>query len=201
MKVKKVKRKLVCFLRRREDVRGALESLLIIGVLFFGAAGTIMLVLRTDSPTMAVLSDSMKHEGAGKLWGNYFSERGIDPSGFPVQGGFERGDMLVLQGISSPGDVNVGDVIVYESEPSPITHRVAHVRIEGGGVWYVTKGDANVKLDNDIGYSPALGVEPGRVIGKVVFVIPKLGYVTLYPWIFGPIIILLFLAMLVIRRD
>lgn len=199
MKVKKIKRKLIRF-TRREDVRGALESLLIIGVLFFGASGAMMLVLRTYSPMMAVLSDSMKHED--RLWGEYFSKRGIDPSGFPVQGGFERGDMLVLQGISSPGDVEVGDVIVYQiGEATPITHRVAHVRIEGGGVWYVTKGDANDKLDNDIGYSPALGVEPGRVIGKVVLVIPKIGYVTLYPQVFVVLVVLLFVAMWVVRRD
>jgi len=162
---------------RREDVRGALESLLIIGVLYFGVSAVMMLALRTDSPTMAVLSDSMK----------------------PA---FERGDMLVLQGIISPGDVEVGDVIVYQiGEATPISHRVVYRRIEGGGVWYVTKGDANVKLDNDIGFSPALGVEPDQVIGKVVLVIPKIGYVTLYPWISGSLIILLFFAMWVVRRD
>jgi len=200
MKVKKLKRKLIRLLRR-EDVRGALEPLLLIGAIYFSLSGVIMLALRTDQPMMGVISDSMKHDGEGRLWRNHFLDRGIDPAGFPIQGGFERGDMLIIQGIGSPGDVEVGDVIVYEAEPLPITHRVAHVRIEGGGAWYVTKGDANDWLDNDIGFSPAEGVEPGQVIGEVVLVIPKLGYVTLYPWVFGIIIILLFFAVWMIRRD
>lgn len=195
MKVKRIKRKLIRFLRRG-DVRGALESLLIIGVLYFGVSGAMMLALRTDSPMMAVESDSMKHVGDGE-WREFFENRGIDSFGFPIQGGFEKGDMLLLQGISSPRNVIVGDVIVYQKEPKPIAHRVIQVKIEGEMVWYVTKGDnpiTNPKPDE-------LEVEPGQVIGKVVLVIPKLGYLTLYPLVSWTLIVLLFFAVWVTRRG
>lgn len=62
----------------------------------------------------------------------------------------------------------IGDVIAYragDNSPEIITHRIMSI----GGNVYTTKGDANQVYDREI-------VLPRLVIGKVVFIIPYLGY-------------------------
>lgn len=63
-----------------------------------------------------------------------------------------------------------GDIITYyakiNGKAAIITHRILWI----GGNVYVTKGDANQVADREV-------VEPRLVIGKVIFIIPYLGYV------------------------
>lgn len=138
---------------RHEVVREALSAILIIAILYFGIQGAIFIILRTDSPMMAVVSNSM----------------------YPT---FERGDLIFIKGVDSPDEIKQGDIIVFQLEHESITkvHRVIEVMNQGGLVQFKTKGDANSSPDPE-------PVSFEEVKGKVVFWLPKLGYISL--WIRG----------------
>jgi signal peptidase len=104
------------------------------------------------------------------------------------------GDLLVLQA-HSPESINVGDIIVYTAtwHDKPIVHRVVERQLVGTEYHYYTQGDNNTMRD------------PGYrlyedIVGVVVFVIPYLGYVTLFlhePYGLA-IVIVLFIALLIL---
>jgi signal peptidase I len=194
--MKKIGRTCLRFLSH-ETVRGILEFLLILGTAYFFLAGALILVFRTDSYWMAVESPSMSHADE-ETWRKYFEDkltrgrffqtykipiqpediRVFDTSKFPIEGGFEEGDLLVIQGVYSVSDISVGDVLIMDrgSGVIPLTHRVLAMWEEEGKVKIATKGDANDYLlheNGDIFYSE-------DVIGKVIFVVPKLGHISLW---------------------
>ncbi len=174
-------------------VHGVFEFLLMLGILYFLMAGALVLAFRTDSFWMAVYSDSMRHYGDG--WRNYFenettrqllfSNAGLsiknlgaeNTSTFPIQGGFEKGDLLIIQGVSSPSEIAIGDVLIVDLGPNnmPLVHRVIAIWEENGDVRFTTKGDGNPVLLSDDKFT-----KPEQIRGKVVFVIPKLGYISLW---------------------
>jgi len=86
------------------------------------------------------------------------------------------GDIVVSSSIA-PEDVAVGDIITFEDAGNPdncITHRVYEiVESEISGVFFRTKGDAN--SDPDVNLIPS-----SRLIGRVVFVVPYLGYIPFF---------------------
>lgn len=65
---------------------------------------------------------------------------------------------------------DVGDAVSYstlvDGKETIITHRIVSI----GGNVYVTKGDANVAVDRAI-------ILPRLIIGKVVVIIPYVGYI------------------------
>ena len=63
----------------------------------------------------------------------------------------------------------IGDIVTYQVGENRVTHRV--IRKERKG--YVTKGDANNKEDPTV-------VTADQIIGKVIFVLPCLGYVAVF---------------------
>ena len=82
------------------------------------------------------------------------------------------GDIVIVSKVS-PSSIEPGDVIQYYREGiGVITHRVVAVKYIDGKLNFVTKGDAMDEPD------PWL-VPSDFVIGKVIFVIPKLGWVTI----------------------
>lgn len=85
---------------------------------------------------------------------------------------FYKGDILVLQGIGSDGP-QVGDVVVYSvnGREIPIVHRIVKVNPDGS---YQTKGDAN---DGQLDFE--YHVSEGSIHGKVVSIVPYLGWVKL----------------------
>lgn len=136
---------------------------------------------QTTLPVVAVVSASMEHrnpELTHYSWLNKafnYDRKTIDS--WPVPDGFLIGDMPVVQGTS---EYNVGDVVVYrvQEQPAPIIHRI--IKINGDGT-YQTKGDNNL---SQLSYE--LSVKKEQVYGKVIFIIPKLGYVkVLAAQIFG----------------
>ena len=156
----------------RKIVREAIGFILILGILYFGVSGALTLALRTDTYWMAVASNSMKHDGEG--WREIFETNGYDTSNFPLQGGFERGDMLIIQGVSSIAEISIGDVILFDTyQPMPLVHRIVAIAGENGEAMVMTKGDANISPDT----SP---VKPEQIRGKVIFVIPELGHLSLW---------------------
>lgn len=154
-------------------VRKIIIDLAVFSLIFFSFQMSLMLVLRTSNPFFAVTSNSMKHNGDS--WKTYFLDQGQDPSNFPLQGGFERGDMLVVQGVDAK-DIAIGDVIVFRvSGRGEFTHRVVEKMGVDNSLAFRTKGDAN--LDSS---SFELSITSNQIMGKAVFAIPKLGYISLW---------------------
>jgi len=126
------------------------------------------LALGTPLPVVAVVSDSMTHDATTPIRHYQFlenlgySKEEIDS--WPITGGFLRGDALVVVGVK-PEDLKVGDVIVFqiEGQSTPVVHRI--VKIENGQI--ITKGDHNPTYDP---------WRPKKIYGKVVTVIPLLGW-------------------------
>jgi len=88
-------------------------------------------------------------------------------------------DLVVVK---PENNVSVGEVVLYEVKMDNRTFRVCHrivgVKRDGlGRIYYVTKGDNRRFPD-------PWRVYPDQIIGKVVLVIPKLGYL----WLFRPVI-------------
>jgi len=128
--------------------------------------------LQTNLPVVAVVSSSMEHvnpEFTHYDWlQKAFNYPRVSIESWPVPNGFSIGDMPVVQGTS---DYSVGDVVVYsvEGQPAPIIHRIIKVNDDGT---FQTKGDNNL---SQLSYE--LSVKKEQIKGKVIFIIPKLGYV------------------------
>ena len=75
----------------------------------------------------------------------------------------EVDDMVIIH---RQGAYSCGDIVMYKDGDSLVTHRVEEVTQTG----YITRGDAN--------NTPDPPVSADRVVGKVVFVIPKVGRLT-----------------------
>lgn len=128
------------------DVKDLISLALIVGVIYFGFKGGMILAFNNPSPMRGVVSNSM----------------------VPT---FRRGDLLIIRGVSSASDIEENDIIVfnYPKEKQPIVHRVILIEnMDNDGLKYITQGDANV-------YGTEV-VYPGDVIGEVAFHIPYLGY-------------------------
>jgi len=170
-KIKTLKHRLGRFFKRHKTIREIVITIIILAVVYFTFMAVLMLALRTTTPLCAVISDSMKHND--NSWKTYFLDRGHDPSNFPFQGGFERGDLLIVRGVDA-NDIAVGDVIVFQVPGrQELTHRVVEKREVDNQLLFITKGDANRGPD-----SPS--VKPEWIKGRAIFSIPKLGYISLW---------------------
>jgi len=70
-----------------------------------------------------------------------------------------------------PATIKIGDIIQYRTTDAPTIHRVIDKYESGGTLWFVTQGDANNAPDDP--------VNARNVMGKVVFTIPQLGWVSI----------------------
>ncbi len=159
--------------------------------------------LATDLPVVAVISNSMDHgipedsttkfaypcgravdnytENFDNWWnlcGGSYAKFDISKEeflNFSFKDGLKKGDMPVVQGNTK---YKVGDIIVYTAadcgtraiiQKVPIIHRI--VKIDQNGLIY-TQGDHNGSQNP---YESC--IEAGQVHGRVIFIIPKLGYV------------------------
>jgi signal peptidase len=87
-----------------------------------------------------------------------------------MQPALRLGDIAILVP-ASPASIRVGEIVQYHNMNVTIIHRVVDTYTVGGSMWMVTKGDANSAPDEP--------VSVGQVTGKVVFVIPQLGWVSI----------------------
>ena len=191
----KLLRKLASWLTRHSTVKEIVETVLFIVALYFLIVGVLILAFNTSSYWMGVVSNSMKHE-EWVDWKLYFQDQSMrqfllsqsnleyiseqdhlyDPDHFPIQGGFTRGDLLVIRGVNSISEISVGDVIIIERPNDiPLTHRVFAAWEENGKIRFTTKSDYNSYLLSD-----DMIVYPEQIIGKVVYVIPKLGNISVW---------------------
>lgn len=68
-----------------------------------------------------------------------------------------------------------GSIITYYSKPlgKTVTHRISSTKLIGAETRYITKGDANNSPD-------PVAITNSSILGKVVFVIPYLGFPALF---------------------
>lgn len=140
----------------KEELKEVVISIvvvLLIPLLFIKGLG---LILGTPTPLVSVISHSM------------------DPT-------FTRGDMLILKGVD-PKEIEIGDIVVYDRPGSkyPIVHRVIERKEYAGKVYIITKGDNNYYPDTGWvripGSNPEYWIPAEAVRGKVIAIVPKLGY-------------------------
>jgi len=81
------------------------------------------------------------------------------------------GDVTIVLS-TPPQTIKIGDIIQYKTAEEPIIHRVIDKYEASDSIWFITQGDANNVPDNP--------VSEHQVIGKVIFVIPKLGWISIY---------------------
>lgn len=88
------------------------------------------------------------------------------------KGGFHSGDIIVIKNIAGD-EAEVGDIITFRpniKSQTFLTHRVKKKLDHLGevkGTYYITQGDANLAED--------VPVNEKQVVGKKVFVVPKVG--------------------------
>jgi len=154
---------------------GTLLYILLGIIIAFGINKILGLALSTDMPVVAVVTTSMKHDETTDVVFYQWVEENLgltreDIEKWPINGGFDRGDILVVKG-EKLENLKVGDVIVFSvsNQRVPIVHRI--VKIDGDV--FITKGDHNRLEDH---YS----TKYEDIHGKVIFIIPKLGYFKLW---------------------
>jgi len=146
---------------------GILIAFLVNQVLAYG--------LSTNLPVVAVVSGSMVHDSSTPANHYQWLENNMGYSrseidSWPIKDGFLIGDLPIIQGSNGNQNYKVGDVIVYSipGQSIPIIHRIIKINSDGS---YMTKGDHNPTL---LPFESS--VKPEQVHGKVIFIIPKLGY-------------------------
>lgn len=84
---------------------------------------------------------------------------------------FYRGDIVV---VTNSDNYQVDDVIEYQHGNMMVVHRIVEIDVdENGDTYFVTKGDNNNANDS-------WAVTQDQIKGKVKFIIPKVGYLTLW---------------------
>lgn len=78
---------------------------------------------------------------------------------------FYAGDLVIVAKVNTK-NLEVGDIVTFYKDNDIITHRIEQFNELG----YITKGDNNNTIDSET-------VLPNDIIGKVIFSIPKAGYV------------------------
>ena len=94
-----------------------------------------------------------------------------------MEPGIKPGDMVATRavGADNQDDMSIGSVIVflpYPDDPTLVTHRVVAVSAGNTGTFYTTKGDNLKDVD------PWGPVAASHVRGQVVYVIPKVGFLS-----------------------
>jgi len=115
---------------------------------------------------------------------------------------------LVQSGSMEP-TIMTGDIVVVHSQPQYfindtitffgsdgriVTHRIIGVSQKEDKTVFTTKGDANRSVDSDV-------AKPDKIIGKVILVIPKLGYFVNFSKSLPGLIILVFIPTFFLVLD
>jgi len=115
---------------------------------------------------------------------------------------------LVQSGSMEPS-IMIGDIVLIHQQPQYlindvitfvgsderiVTHRIISRSEKNDSLFFVTKGDANRSEDNDT-------ITPDRVIGKVILVVPKLGYLVAFCKSLPGLIILIFIPAAALIID
>ena len=102
------------------------------------------------------------------------------------------GDIIVSHG---QNNYALNDVITFKNSDNRIvTHRISEITKKNNGEEFFTKGDANRSQDFD-------AITYGQIIGKVVFIVPKLGYLVSFSKSLPGIMILVLIPALLFITD
>lgn len=123
----------------------------------------------TDTSTSWVLVAVV---AASLVWFNtgLFGVRPTLISGYSMNPTLTAGDIVITRDVSAT-EVQVGDIVRFSHGAEFIVHRVVQIEISDGQVFFVTQGDANNVAD-----PPVIGEQ---IKGKVVVVIPKIGWLSI----------------------
>lgn len=121
---------------------------------------------------VAVLSGSMHHEqGIINLtynqWLDFYGYNKSDYMSWSFQDGMNVGDVVTVH----PGNISVGDVVVYFHGRDMIIHRVINKTEMNGETYITTKGDANPDS-----MSFEVNIPLSQVVGRAGVKIPILGW-------------------------
>ena len=154
------------------------------------------LALGTNLPVVAVISESMEHDGSFDEWwqstaicsedllnssrctqADWYAMKGITKEqfrNFPMHNGFNKGDIIILRG-SGFESLQVGEIIVFQSGLNyPIIHRAI-----GKDDIIATKGDHNQaqivtsKLNEKY-------ITKDQLIGRAWIKVPYIGYIKIW---------------------
>jgi len=101
------------------------------------------------------------------------------------------GSLVVVQAVSSPAQIQVGDIIEFSPTwfNGSVVHRVVAEKQSSQGILYTTKGDNNTNPD-------PLPVSYSKVTGKVALVVPYFGFFVLSPPLDIALVVFLFMCSL-----
>lgn len=110
-------------------------------------------------------------------------------------------DVVVTVRVDSPEDLEKGDIITFDSTDYrysgvTVTHRILDIEKTSSGEYlFTTKGDNNNTQDSS-------RINFDAIYGKVLFVIPKIGYIQYYlSSILGWVAIIIVPAVMIIGYD
>lgn len=100
------------------------------------------------------------------------------------------GDLVIVKSVDNE-ELEVNDVITFNYEGDRVTHRIVEETDKG----FITKGDNNNVEDREV-------VPSNNIIGKVVTVLPKIGFVIAF--LSKPVVMfvsLILLALLILKET
>ncbi|MCX6710358.1 MAG: signal peptidase I [Candidatus Woesearchaeota archaeon] len=144
----------------------------------------------TSHPIVAVISESMEHEGNFDLWwtssacnfncaqSDVYTHYNITKEEFlkfRMHNGFNTGDIIILRGIN-PEKIEKGMIIVFDADGAePIIHRVVNKWSDGSIYRFTTKGD-----HNQVSLIKETDIPEDKIIGVAVIRVPYLGYIKIW---------------------
>jgi len=182
----------------------ALNVVLAFVIIKFLLYPLIGLVLGTQLPVVAVISDSMEHP-SGDQWLSdlahcpngpctqeaWYIEKGITAQNFtffPFRYGFNKGDIMILTG-EKPQNIHLGDVVVFKPNSStnssekrlsyPVIHRVVAIHDYNRTYVFETKGDNNPSQIRTT-YLDETNISQSQLLGVAKVKLPYLGYVKIW---------------------
>ena len=146
----------------------------IAGIVFNVLFVLLCLTMVIGSAMFALSSDENKSYLGYRFFNVLSDSMTPQPGGAP--GGFVKGDIVIVKVVigdeKARAEIRVGDIITMHNPDTNtyLSHRVVEILEQSEGVdglFFVTRGDTNNTDD-----AP---VQAGRVVGKVVLVLPKMG--------------------------
>ena len=189
---KKFLKKFWHFLWKDNSFKGWLFSIIFLFVFIkFIFFPFLSLATGTSLPLAIVESCSMYHKGNlfsdFDIWWNYQEDKypefiinKLDFQNFPMQNGFNKGDILLIVR-ANPEKLEVGNIIIFNgNQRNPVIHRIVDIKEINGRKVFSTLGDNNrgqLEFEKEI-------IE-NQLIGKAVLkIVPYVGWVKLifYEW-------------------
>ena len=189
---KKFFKKFWHFLWKDNSFKGWVVSLIILFVVIkFIFFPFLNFVTGTSLPLAIVESCSMYHKGnlfsdfdawwerQGDKYPEFIINK-MDFQKFPMENGFNKGDILLVFG-ANPEKLEVGDIIIFKAnQKNPVIHRIVNIKETDGQRVFSTIGDNNkgqFNFEEEI-------IE-NQLVGKAVLKIaPYIGWIKLifYEW-------------------